>query len=106
MKKASKNCESGTLTRRALVRRLALAGAAVGFIPCARAMGFFDAPHPLGISCDELSSSHAVISFHMDQPYVDTTGRAMPYHFPAGTRSGSPAASWSEEVLRSRVYQL
>jgi len=38
-----------------------------------------------------------VVSFHMDQPYLDMTGTAVPYHPPAGTRSGQPIADLSVE---------
>jgi hypothetical protein len=38
-----------------------------------------------------------VVSFHMDQPYLDMTGTAVPYIPPAGTRSGQPLAELSAE---------
>jgi hypothetical protein len=38
-----------------------------------------------------------VVSFHMDQPYLDMTGTAVPYIPPAGTRSGQPLAKLSAE---------
>jgi len=38
-----------------------------------------------------------VVSFHMDQPYLDMTGTAIPYIPPAGTRSGQPLAELSVE---------
>jgi len=38
-----------------------------------------------------------VVSFHMDQPYLDMTGTAVPYIPPAGTRSGQPLAELSVE---------
>ena len=42
-----------------------------------------------------------VVSFHMDQPYLDMTGTAIPYYPPPGVRSGDSAAQLSEEVFRS-----
>ena len=42
-----------------------------------------------------------VVSFHLDQPYLDLTGRAIPYLPPAGLRSGQPLAQLSEFALRS-----
>ena len=41
--------------------------------------------------------SEPVVSFHMDQPYLDMTGTAVPYIPPAGTRSGQPLAELSVE---------
>ena len=42
-----------------------------------------------------------VVSFHLDQPYLDLTGRAIPYLPPAGLRSAQPLAQLSEHALRS-----
>jgi hypothetical protein len=41
-----------------------------------------------------------VVSIHMDQPYLDWTGRAVPYYAPQGIRSGEPLARLSEEAFR------
>jgi hypothetical protein len=38
-----------------------------------------------------------VVSFHLDQPYVDITGVAEPYRPPAGARGGAPLAGLSDE---------
>jgi hypothetical protein len=46
-----------------------------------------------------------VVSFFIDRPYLDTSGRATPYLPPIGTRSGQPLAAPSvEEILRRRAY--
>ncbi len=42
-----------------------------------------------------------VVSFHLDQPYLDLTGRGIPYLPPAGLRSAQPLAQLSEYALRS-----
>src|SRR4051794_12446499 len=44
-----------------------------------------------------------VVSFHLDQPYLDLTGLEKPYIPPAGMRSGAPLAGLSDEVF-SRFY--
>lgn len=44
-----------------------------------------------------------VVSFHMDQPYLDMTGTAIPYYPPPGMRSGESAARLSEEVFRGML---
>jgi len=41
-----------------------------------------------------------VVSFHMDRPYLDPTGMAMPYVLPRGTQSGAPLALLSDEAFR------
>ena len=45
-----------------------------------------------------------VVSFHLDQPYLDLTGLEKPYVPPAGMRSGAPLAALSEEEVFSRFY--
>jgi hypothetical protein len=45
-----------------------------------------------------------VVSFHLDQPYLDLTGLEKPYVPPAGMRSGAPLAALSEEQVLSRFY--
>lgn len=45
-----------------------------------------------------------VVSFHLDQPYLDFTGLEKPYVPPAGLRSGAPLAGLSEQEMLSRFY--
>jgi hypothetical protein len=40
-----------------------------------------------------------VVSFHMDQPYVDHSGTAEPYVPPPGARSAEPVALLDEEAI-------
>jgi len=47
-----------------------------------------------------------VVSIHMDQPYVDRTGRALPYCPPVGLRAAAPVAHLSETEFRSRFVYL
>jgi hypothetical protein len=42
-----------------------------------------------------------VVSFFLDQPYLDMSGLGVPYLPPEGLRGGEPLASLSEEQLRS-----
>jgi hypothetical protein len=80
------------LTRREFVAELA-AGLAVVAVPAR-----ICAPMPRG--------RMAVVSIHMDQPYLDTTGRALPYHPPAGLRAAAPVEHLSETEFRSRFVYL
>jgi hypothetical protein len=48
----------------------------------------------------------AVVAIHMDQPYVDATGRALPYLPPDGMRGGTPVAHLSETEFRRRFVYL
>jgi len=83
------------LTRRDFVAQLAVAGAAIGALtltPGAAALA--EAP------ASSRQNRKPVVSFHMDRPYIDPTGTAMPYLPPGGARSGAPAARFSEEAFR------
>jgi hypothetical protein len=80
------------LTRREFVAKLA-AGAALAAMPVKMC-----AATPRGRT--------AVVSIHMDQPYLDTTGRALPYDPPVGLRAAAPVAHLSETEFRSRFVYL
>ena len=86
---------AGTLTRRTFMGVIALGGAAMvapagadALLPQAERAGGQRSP---------------VVSFHMDQPYVDRSGTAMPYYPPPGVRSADAAAHLSEEVFRGMM---
>ncbi len=81
------------LTRRNFMTECAAAGAAIAAMP---ASVFAAMPH----------ARSAVIAIHMDQPYVDTTGRALPYVPPDGVRGGMPVAHLSETEFRRRFVYL
>jgi hypothetical protein len=80
------------LTRREFVAGLA-AGAATAAMPAAILPAV-----PRGRT--------AVVSIHMDQPYLDTTGRALPYYPPLGLRAAAPVAHLSETEFRRRFVYL
>jgi len=82
------------LTRRDFVADLALAGAAIG--------AFALAPDawPTEACVSPVQSRTPVVSFHMDRPYIDPTGTAMPYYPPQGARSGEHAARLDEATFR------
>jgi len=47
----------------------------------------------------------AVLSFHLDQPYLDWSGTAMPYDPPPGACSAEAVAQLPEEMLlRCGIY--
>jgi hypothetical protein len=83
------------LTRRDFVAKLAVAGAGLGAICAARGAGLSVDAAP-----DAPTTRREVVSFHMDRPYIDRTGTAMPYYPPRGARSAEPAARLSEESFR------
>lgn len=78
---------AATLTRRTFMGAIALGGAAL-VVPAGTLLG---------------KSERPVVSFHMDQPYLDMTGTAIPYYPPPGLRSGDSAARLSEEVFRGML---
>ncbi|MGC2417005.1 MAG: twin-arginine translocation signal domain-containing protein [Candidatus Acidiferrales bacterium] len=83
------------LTRRDFVTKLAVAGAAIGAFALAPG-----AEWPADASVRLEQPRKPVVSFHMDRPYLDPTGTAMPYRPPGGARSGAPVARLSEETFR------
>lgn len=93
-----KTCDSDrtTVTRRAFLEKLAVASAALGAVSMiCRARSVCEA------SAASRGHRSENVSIHMDQPYIDSTGRATPYHPPRGMRSGSPVAHLTEEAFRS-----
>jgi hypothetical protein len=80
------------LTRREFVAGLA-AGAAIAAMPAK-------------MSAAMARERTAVVSIHMDQPYLDPTGRALPYDPPLGLRAAAPVAHLSETEFRSWFVYL
>jgi hypothetical protein len=87
--------DRGMLTRRDFVAKLAVAGTAIGALALAPG-----AEWPSEASASSVQARVPVVSFHMDRPYLDPTGTAMPYRPPGGARSGAPVARFSEETFR------
>jgi hypothetical protein len=83
------------LTRRDFVAKLAVAGAAIGAFSMAPG-----AVSPVESLAGISESRAPVVSFHMDRPYIDVTGTAMPYRQPRGARSAAAVAHLSEETFR------
>ncbi|HEX4003012.1 MAG TPA: hypothetical protein VHX36_10215 [Candidatus Acidoferrales bacterium] len=91
------------LTRRTFVAQLAAAAAAVGAVVAVRGAvrgAVRSAARAAGASASTRATRRPVVSFHMDRPYIDRTGTAMPYDPPRGARSAEPAACLSEEAFR------
>ncbi|MDR3720987.1 MAG: twin-arginine translocation signal domain-containing protein [Candidatus Acidoferrales bacterium] len=85
------------LTRRDFIAELAFAGAAMAPI----------AMLPEGILAPgQMGARAAVVSIHMEQPYIDATGRALPYLPPDGLCAGAPVAHLSETEFRRRFVYL
>jgi hypothetical protein len=78
------------VTRRDFLVAVPLAGGALVLLPALPSL---------------LTKGETVLSFHLDQPYVDQTGLADPYVPPAGMRSAAPLAALSDMEL-SRYYGL
>jgi hypothetical protein len=76
-----------SLSRRDFLFSVPLAGGAIAFMP-----RLAITPMP-------------VMSFHLDQPYMDRSGEEKPYVPPAGMRGGAPLASLGDDAL-SRFYGL
>jgi hypothetical protein len=76
-----------SLSRREFLYTIPLAGGALVLLP---SLAIRNAP---------------VLSFHLDQPYVDPTGMSEPYIPPSGMRSAAPLAALSDMEF-SRFYGL
>lgn len=83
------------LTRRGFLAGLAGAGAVIAAASIA----------PVEMCAAAARARGPVVSIHMDQPYIDPTGNAIPYHPPDGLRSGASAVDLSEAEFRScQIY--
>jgi hypothetical protein len=81
------------VSRRDFLVKLTIAGGALQAWPAVNWIATADASVvPAG--------AMAVVSFHMDQPYLDSTGTAAPYLPPAGSRSAEPLCACDDELLR------
>ena len=78
-------------TRRDFLRSVPLVGGAIVLFPA--------------LAASTGAALVPVLSFHLDQPWLDTTGMAEAYHPPAGARGAEPLALLDEETL-SRFYGL
>jgi hypothetical protein len=81
------------LTRRDFMAEMAVAGAAIAAMPA----NIFGAVPWV---------RNAVVSIHLDQPYIDATGKELPYLPPNGVRAGMPVAHLSETEFRRRFVYL
>jgi hypothetical protein len=89
-------------TRRAFVQGIAITGAVVAVAPRFAEASAQAAPVSPAASaaCADVERA-AVVSFFMDQPYLDPSGRALAYVPPAGMRSAQPLANLSEAAFHS-----
>ena len=84
-----------SLTRRRFIARIAAAGAAAGVA--------WITPWSVRSLAMNQERPQPVVSFHMDQPYLDITGTALPYLPPEGARSGEPAGHFDEAAFRGML---
>ena len=84
------------LTRREFVAKLAAAAACV-----ATAAKLPSVQSPAKCQASQPKPRANVVGFHLDQPYLDATGHALPYLPPAGLRSAAPIQHLNEQQIRS-----
>ena len=94
------------VSRRQFLVSVPAAGAVLAVGPLGRSPQSPGGSEPGGASASAsaLPAASPVVSFHLDQPYLDLTGLEQPYVPPAGLRSGAPLAALSEQELLSRYY--
>ncbi len=78
----------------------------LGLLTAACAAASIPAAKLLGHTADVPFERRPVVAFHMDQLYVDRTGKAVPYRPPAGYRGAEPLAHLSETELRMQYCYL
>jgi hypothetical protein len=90
-------------TRRAFVARLTMAGSALGALS---GFGWVREAAPALSTAGALTGvrqarcrATPVVSFHLDQPYLDWSGEGLPYVPPVGARAGDALACLSEAEL-------
>ncbi|MEJ1962273.1 MAG: hypothetical protein WDO56_12285 [Gammaproteobacteria bacterium] len=85
------------LTRRDFVARVAAAGSLAGAVP---ALSLARAVAPVtSAAAPRIRAAVPVVSFHLDRPYLDLSGEAIPYLPPAGARGAAPIALLGEADL-------
>jgi hypothetical protein len=88
------------ITRRLFVQASLLVGALAMLPKAAHALVRQHLPAARDASNEPIhQTSRPIVSFHMDQPYVDYSGTAEPYVPPAGARSAEFIASLSDEAI-------
>ena len=58
-----------------------------------------------GVASVPVASNPSIVSFHLDQPYLDLTGLQKPYVPPVGMRSGASLAAQSQRKPSSASSQ-
>jgi hypothetical protein len=82
------------LTRRAFIGEIAAASVTLSTLP------LVCGARPAADSETRVAQPRGIVAFHMDQPYWDASGAAVPYLPPPGMRSAAPIAHLSEAELR------
>jgi len=80
------------VTRRVFITYATAAGSVMAFAP------------GMSLAHSWACVSTFVVSFHLDQPFVDFSGQCQPYRPPAGCRSGEPLANLSDTEFYSCKY--
>ncbi|MEJ0034778.1 MAG: twin-arginine translocation signal domain-containing protein [Gammaproteobacteria bacterium] len=85
------------LTRRDFLARTTAAGSLAG---AGLSLAWVSAAAPAtNVVAPRIRKARSVVSFHLDQPYLDPTGEAIPYLPPAGLRGADALARLSAEDL-------
>jgi hypothetical protein len=103
--------EQGHLPHSRLLSRRNFVASAAALIGAATAVLVTEGPsvaaERASAPTQQPASRTPVVSFHMDRPYLDSTGTAEPYRPPAGLRSGQAMEELSEaEFLSRHAYRF
>lgn len=93
-----------TSSRRTFVQSLIAAGSGVAIAPLCVHARTWERSARHAMNSLSYAPGAAVLSFHMDQPYLGRSDTCRPYHPPAGTQSARALAALSEAELRSCLW--
>jgi hypothetical protein len=95
-----------TTTRREFIGRAAAGAVSAASIPITAVCDLCKVQETGIPATPHARRSVPVVSFFLDQPYLDYTGLELPYVPPRGTRSGQPVSQLSEAAFRAAFYWL
>jgi len=96
------------VSRREFITYFATAGVAISAVPTVT-FGSNKTPsaaQTTGSSGSSVTSRAPVVSFHLDQPFLDLSGQCAPYVPPNGLRSGQPIAELDQIDLFRCTYGI
>jgi|HigsolmetaAR201D_1030396.scaffolds.fasta_scaffold72279_1 hypothetical protein len=103
---ATRQVVSLPVSRREFITYFASAGVVISAVPTMSFGGEVAPRATAAASSGAAVAPEPVVSFHLDQPFLDFSGRCTPYVPPSGLRSGQPIAELGEIDLYRCAYRI